>query len=138
MENLTIQSNAETLSRDQTKKYWLIKTNNGNHSVWDEDLAKKLQVGKSYSCDVQINGKYKTIRAIIGEVESNVQAATIKPEEFGKDEPKVRAFQRDPVGLTLDLYKEFIKIDGETVKALGEPLLTHCIEAVKEIQKAFE
>ena len=134
---LTIKSNAETLSRDGSKTYWLLKTSHGNHSVWDKDLANTLQVGKTYDCEVEENGKYKTIRGNKGEVQP-LEVATVSPSNAFTEPSQAKAYEKDPVGLTLDLYKEFIKLDAQTVKELGDDIVQYCIDTVKKVKKAFE
>lgn len=136
MTNLTITSNAETLSRDQTKTYWKIGTDQGSHSVWDKIIADTLKVGKTYDCLVEINGKYKTIRAVNGIAEP-LKVETVKPENAFKES---KPYEKDPVGLTLELYQAIITSNPNTIKELDikDNLLKYCINAVKEVKKAFE
>lgn len=136
MEILKIKSNAKTLSRDGSKEYYIIQTDKGKFSCWDDEIADKLKVGKSYEVIIDSNGKYKTIRGFKGEaspINAAVEAKTIKPDQaFRSDTSRETSMY---TSYAKDIFLELVKgVEAPNVK---EAMKT-AVEAVKQAREAFE
>jgi hypothetical protein len=77
---ITVKSNAVTQSRTSNKVYNLISTNTKKYYVWDAEMAKKLEIGKSYRVDIQ-DGKYPVIKQVISEAnpDDKLECNTVSP-----------------------------------------------------------
>lgn len=145
MTNLIIKGKEKTLSNDGTKEYWKIKTDQGQMSCWKDEIANSLDIEKSYDCEVQINGKYKTIRANNGQIDkiASTAAATVKPAQAFNTSKQDELYEKRVGTMTSyskDIFVELLKIYPTSGKI--EEDVNGCMEMairlVKQAKKAFE
>ena len=134
------------------KDYTRFKTNNGWMSCFEKDVIAKCKEneGKIVSLEIaesekngrtfhNIRGFYEVISTAGEHLEPNetIDKTPIKPQDAFKEpvrkSVKGSAYEKDPVGLAVELMQKMVPSEGETLK----DCMNEAIDLVKQAQKAF-
>jgi len=130
---ITIKTITNKTSKTGTP-FWVIDAVEGKYTVWDKGISDELykHLGEKVNVDVKQSGDFWNIRGVVaheGKTQYPIEAET--PSEPIRKSVKGSAYEKDPVGLAVEMFKD---MTGQT----SEIRMKLCIDAVKQAQEAFK